>query len=170
MDIKIYILISLTILIFIYYLFLKYFENKINILEEEIKRLFLERSDLIPSVFDVSNDFLNKHEDIFHEILNLRKIEFSQSSNNLELNTILETKKLIHHEINFIFKICNKHPKLIKEAKFIYLRNLIIQKSQEIWKNLEKYKIAISLFNKLIFYKNITILGLIFPISKKVKV
>lgn len=170
MNITIYILIALTVLIFIYYLFLKYNENKINILEEEIKNLFLERTNLIPSVFEISNGFLNKHEDIFHEIINLRKIEFSQANNNLELNAILKTKKLIHHEINFIFKICNKHPKLIKEAKFIYLRNLIIQKSEEIWRNIEKYKIVVLIFNKLIFYKNITILWLLFPVSKKNKI
>lgn len=170
MNILIYLLITFFILLFIYYLFLKYYENKINNLEKEIKNLFLERTNLIPSVFEVSNDFLNRHNDIFHEFLNLRKIEFSQANNNLELNSILETKKLIHHEINFIFKICNKHPKLIKEAKFIYLRNLIIQKSEEIWNNLEKYKIAISIFNKLIFYKNITIIWIFFPISKKIKI
>ncbi|MDQ7009839.1 MAG: hypothetical protein Q9M94_06100 [Candidatus Gracilibacteria bacterium] len=170
MSIFIYILITLTVIIFLYYIFLKYSENKINLLEEEIKKLFLERTALIPSVFEISNLFLNKHEDIFHEILNLRKVEFSQSNNNLDLYLILKTKKLIHHEINFIFKICNKHPKLIKEAKFIYLRNLIIQRSDKIGKNIEKYKKDIYYLNKLIFYKNITIIGLLFPIYKKIKI
>ena len=153
--------------IFLYYIFLKYIENKIFNLEEKIKKLFLERSNFIPWVYEISNGFLNRHNEIFHEILNLRKIEFSQDANNLELVEIIETKKLIHHEINFIFKVCNKHNQLIKEAKFIYLRNLIIKKSADIWENIEKYRKAIKYFNKLIFYKNITIIWLIFPISKK---
>jgi hypothetical protein len=82
----------------------------------------------------------------------------------------MNTKKLIHHEINFIFKICNKHPELIKEWGFIYLRNLIIKKSNKIWDKIEKYKKAIKILNKLIFYKNITIIWLFFPISKKQKI
>jgi hypothetical protein len=88
----------------------------------------------------------------------LRKIEFSETNNNLELYQVMNTKKLIHHEINFIFKICNKHPKLIREEKFIYLRNLVIKKSNKIGKNIEKYKIAIQILNKFISYKNMTIL------------
>jgi len=165
-----YILLVFILLIWAYYIFLKYSENKINILEEKIKKLFLERTSLIPWVFEISDKYLTKHDEIFHEILNLRKIEFSQSNNNIDLAHIMHTKKLIHHEINFIFKICNKHNKLIKEARFIYLRNLIIEKSSEIWNNIENYKTAISILNKLIFYKNITIIWILFPISKKQKI
>jgi hypothetical protein len=110
-----YILIALIIIIFFYYIFIKHSENKINKLEEKIKKLFLERTSLIPSVFEISDKYLNKHDEIFHEILNLRKVEFSQANNNIDLAHIMNTKKLIHHEINFIFKICNKHPELIKE-------------------------------------------------------
>jgi len=110
-----YILIVIIIIVFIYYIFLKYSENKINNLEENIKKLFLERTSLIPAVFEISEKYLNKHDEIFHDILNLRKIEFSQANNNIDLSHIMNTKKLIHHEINFIFKICNKHPELIKQ-------------------------------------------------------
>lgn len=154
-------------ILFFYYIFIKHTEKKINKLENKIKNLFLERTSLIPSVFEVSEDFISKHDDIFYEILCLKKIEFSQANNNLEMYEIIEIKKLIHHEVNFIFKVCNKHPKLIQNAEFIYLRNLVINKSQLIWEKIEIYKRAIDIFNKLIFYKNITILGYLFYISKK---
>ena len=137
METIIYLLIAIILIIFIYYIFIKYSEKKINNLENKIKKLFLERTSLIPAVFEISDRYLNKHEEIFHEILNLRKIEFSQANNNIELVNILNTKKLIHHEINFIFKICNKHPELIKEASFIYLRNLIIKKAKKFEKILK---------------------------------
>lgn len=170
METIIYLLIAIILIIFIYYVFIKYNEKKIDNLENKIKKLFIERTSLIPAVFEISEKYLNKHDEIFHEILNLRKIEFSQENNNIDLLHIMNTKKLIHHEINFIFKICNKHPELIKEASFIYLRNLIIKKSDEIWKNIKNYKIYINILNKLIFYKNITIIWLLFPISKKQKI
>jgi len=170
MEIIYYIIWGVFLLLIIYYIFLKFYENKVNLLEEKIKKLFLERTALIPWVFEVSDIFLTKHDEIFHEILNLRKIEFSQANNNIPLSETMSTKKLIHHEINFIFKVCNKHPKLIKEWNFIYLRNLIIKKSSKIWKEIEKYKMVTKKLNKLIFYKNLTIIWLLFPISKKVKI
>jgi len=170
MEIIYYIIWGVFLLLIIYYIFLKFYENKINLLEEKIKKLFSERTALIPWVFEISNIFLTKHDEIFHEILNLRKMEFSQANNNIPLSEIMSTKKLIHHEINFIFKVCNKHPKLIKEWNFIYLRNLIIKKSSKIWKEVKKYKMVTKKFNKLIFYKNLTIIWLLFPISKKVKI
>jgi len=170
MNIIYYIIWTTFLIVFLYFIFLKFYEKKIDLLEEKIKKLFLERTALIPSVFEVSDIFLTKHEQIFHEILNLRKMEFSQANNNIPLSEIMSTKKLIHHEINFIFKVCNKHPKLIKEWSFIYLRNLIIKKSNEIWTNIEKYKIVTEKLNKLIFYKNITLIWLFFPISKKTKI
>lgn len=132
MDTLLYIMIFIIFSIFFYYIFLLYIERKINNLEKKIKKKFIEKTSLIPAVFEISNQYLNKHNEIFSEILQLRKIEFSQDNNNLDLVDIIATKKIIHHEINFIFKICNKHNELIKEAKFIYLRNLIIKKSNDI--------------------------------------
>jgi len=160
---------SLTLLV-IFFAFLKYREYKIGLLEEKIKTLFLQRTALIPSICEVSKPYLNKHEDIFCEILKLRKKEFSESSSHIELYRELETKKLIHHEINFIFKVCNKHNKLIKEGKFIYLRNLIIQRSSAIWENIALYKHVNKQQNKLIHYKNMTILWFLLPVSKKTEI
>jgi hypothetical protein len=67
---------------------------------------------------------------------------------------------LIHNEYNFIFRIANKHPKLQKKWNFIYIRELIIEKSKEIWDMLENYKLKTKLYNKLVllnFYKKHTI-------------
>ncbi len=169
MEINLYIFIIIAFLIF-YYIFLKFYEYKINQIENKIKNLFLERSSLIPSVFEVSKTFLTKHNEIFNEILNLKKIEFAQSNNNLSLFEMMNNNSLIHHEINFIFRISNKHPQLIKQAEFIYLRNFIIKKSNLIWKNLLIYKKTSKNLNQLIFYKNITIIWLLLPINKKIMI
>ncbi len=169
-EIFLYIIWCFTFFIFLFFLFLKYREYKIRVLEEHIKSLFLERSALIPSIYEISKPYLTKHDDIFSEVLKLRKREFLESTWKINLHSILQTKKLIHHEINFIFKICNKHHSLIKEWKFIYLRNLIIEKSNAIWTKIELYKKINSQQNKLISWKNITVIWFFMYISKKVEI
>ncbi len=169
-DIFLYIAWIVVALIFIFFVFLKYRESKITRLENSIKSLFLERTALIPAIYEISKPYLTKHDDIFNEILKLRKREFAESTWEINLHSILQTKKLIHHEINFIFKVCNKHHSLIREGKFIYLRNLIIEKSNTIWTQIRLYKKINAQQNKLINWKNYTFIGLFFYISKKVEI
>ncbi len=165
----IYILIwCLFVSVFVLYLFIKYRESQVNQQEEYIKRLFLERTALIPSIYEISREFLNKHDDIFAEILKLRTQEFGEDSRYNILYKILPTKKAIQHEINFLFKVCNKHPKLIQEWKFIYLRDVLMKKSNEISKQLEAYKKSSHDFNKLVSFKNKTVIGYLFPIDEKI--
>ena len=154
-------------LVFIFYMILKRKERQINTLEDKIKNIFLERTWIVPALFEVSRSQLNQHETIFHEILQLRKLEFAQSEKD-SIYKMLPTKKLIHYEINFIFQLCNKHPRLIRKAKFIYLRNVIIEKSALLWKNIIYYKKSVTLFNRLITVKNFTIIGFLLPIRKKI--
>ena len=73
----------------------------------------------------------------------------------------------MHKEINFIFKVCNKHPKLLREWKFIYLRELLLDKSNELWEKIEIYKQIIEKFNFMIKLKNLTIIWLLIQINYK---
>jgi len=66
--------------VFLFFVFLKYRENKIKALENSIKSLFLERTALIPAIYEVSKPYLTKHDDIFDEVLKLRKREFAEST------------------------------------------------------------------------------------------
>ncbi len=170
MDIILYALWFFGIIIFLFFLFLKYREYKITHLENSIKRLFLERTALIPAIYEISKPYLTKHDDIFNEVLKLRKREFAESAWNINLHWLLQTKKLIHHEINFIFMVCNKHQLLIREWKFIYLRNLIIEKSNSIWTKIEVYKKITAQQNKFINWKNTTLIWFFFYISKKIEI
>lgn len=158
------ILVTATILLSVLILLLK---NKINSLENYIKNLFNIRTNIIPSLFEVSHTNLVRHDEIFREIVKLRKISFSERSLSRDLHEIIGTEQLIHNELNFIFKICNKHQKLIKNWKFIYLRELVISNSSNIWEYLKLYKNIIKKYNSLIKIKNYTLIGLLIPISKK---
>ena len=115
----------------------------------------------------MTKDYLNKHNEIFNELLILKKIDFSENSFYIKLTEKTTTYKKIHNELNFIFKVCNKHPKLNKNANFLYTREVIIEKSSELWTKLEIYKKIIIKFNNLVSIKNFTIVWLLIPIYKK---
>ena len=159
----------LSTIVVILFVMLKIKEYQLNILEQHIQTLFIERTWILPSFFEVSKSFLTKHDDIFKELLLLRKQEFSEEWLWYTLFKSYPTKKLIHHEINFIFRICNKHPKLIKAWKFIYLRNLLMEKSSHIGSNISEYKQLVKVFNKLVSIKNKTIIWLFLPLRKKIE-
>lgn len=150
--------------------FLYLLRKKIEKLEYKISSLFRQRASLIPSLFDVSESHLNRHSDIFHEIVILRKQEMLENDLTTEVGLIIDMEKMIHHELNFIFKVCNKHPKLLKIAKFVYIRDLFIDTSYHIGKNISVYKDISEKYNQLLKIKNYSVLGLLFPIAKKMSI
>jgi len=149
------------------YIFLYFFHLKLKKLEMRILELFTSRTNTVPALFKISKDFLTKHDDIFAESLRLRKREFSLYEWNPSILEIIEVEGKIHHEINFIFKVCNKHPKLLKNGNFIYLREIVIQRSQSIGKSVDLYKNMCQKFNTFIDIKNYSIIWIILPIRKK---
>ncbi len=155
-----------TILVVVY-IFLYMFHRKLELLETRLIALFRSRTDTIPSIYEISKPFLTKHEEIFKESLRLKKTEFSLLENSDKIINLIETEWLIHHEINFIFKVCNKHPGLLKNGNFIYIREVVIDRSRNLWEMVQLYKSMIEKFNKLITLKNYSIIGLLLPISRK---
>lgn len=161
--------ISLTIYC-IFILFIYLLKNKIEVLEKEIIQLFKEKNNQIPSIFEITKGNVNKHKEIFNEILSLKKKDFLENSIYSKISEKSNTYKKIHNEFNFIFRICNKNPKLNKIWNFLLLKDIIILKSYNIWQKIELYKKIIIKFNRLILIKNISIIWLIIPISKKINI
>lgn len=95
-------------------------------------------------------------------------MELHLNNTNTKLYKIIEIEGLIHHEFNFIFKVCNKHKALTEDAKYNYIKEIIIYKSHEIGKNMELYKVIAAKLNKLIKIKNYTLIGAFIPIEKRV--
>lgn len=151
-------------ILFLIFLFL--LQNKINILNKYIYDLFSEKNNLIPSIYDVTKKQLTKHDEIFHHILDLRTQDFWENNVAHDIVHKMKTYEQIHSELNFIFKVANKHPKLLKNERFLFVRDLIIEKSYSISQKLELYKTISKKFNKLVTIKNYSIIGLFIPISK----
>ena len=61
-------------------------------MEKRIKSKFISRTNLVPSIFEISKNHISKHEEIFKEILRLRKVEFNESENTEEIAEMIETE------------------------------------------------------------------------------
>ena len=165
------ILIGIVVLVLIaYYAFLYWYDYKLRRLEYMILQSFGKRTNIIPALYEVTRDVLVKHDQVFAQSLQLRKQEFAKLATSTNLHQFIELEVSIHKELNFIYKVCSKHPKMMRNNKFIYLREMLIDRSSEIGYRLERYKKQIQTFNKLIFIKNLTVIGLFVPISKKMEI
>lgn len=144
------------------------FDKKVQKLEKQIILLFEKRTHLVPSLYEVTKKYLNKHQEVFQEITHLRKIEFSNYNESFLQR--IQTETLIHHELNFIFKVANQHQKIQKDEKFLLIRDLFLDNSYEIGKKIEVYKKVISLLNKWIQLKNFTLIGIFISIEKRMEI
>ena len=155
------------ILYLIWYLYFLLYNLKITKKEKEIWQIFVSRTDSITGLFEVSKAYIDRHTEVFSEILSLRKKEFAlmELSDNIKAMYEIETK--IHHELNFIFQICNKDPKILKNKKFLYIREVIVEKSLLLWDNIIQYNKHIYIYNKVSEYKKYTFIWIFLPYYKK---
>jgi len=84
---------------------------------------------MIPALYDISKNFLSKHEDVFEEILNLKR---QQIYNENTFDEEISIQSHIHHELNFIFTVINKHSQIQKNGKYLLLKDLFVENSSEI--------------------------------------
>ena len=166
--IVLFIIFILIFCLFIFFLLL--LNYKILKLEKKIIYLFKEKTNQIPSIYEITKDYLNKHEEIFQEILILKKKDYSENTFYITLIEKTNIYKLIHNELDFIFRICNTNPKIEKDPKFNLIKNNILNKSSEIWDNLVLYKSIVKKYNNLIKLKNITIIWLLIPIHSIISI
>ena len=158
-----FIIFIVLLILAIYSLFLFFLKRKLRKLEKKIISLFLARTNLIPGIFEVSKDTLIRHSDIFREILSLRKLEFTEKENDVEFYQFIETETKVHHELNFIFKICNKHPHLLQDGRFVYLRDLLIDRSMNISESIIIYKWISKKINRILQISRFALIWFFIP-------
>jgi len=158
---------SIAFILLVLYAVVYLFHSKLNNLEWKILNSFSRRTNILPGLFEITRDIIVKHDQVFAQSLTLRKEEFAKMAISDPLFKFMDLEVDLHKEINFIYKVCSKHPKMMKNVKFIYLRGLLIDRSSEIGTQLERYKKFVKTFNKLVTLKNITLIGMLVPISKK---
>ncbi len=155
-----YVAASVIILILIIFnLFVIILKNKILILESILFDLFKRRNYQVSSVYFISEKYLTRHRDVFSEFLKLKRRDFSENSYDLRLDWKIATYKKIHNEINFIFKVCDKHNDLKKNAIYNYIKESIMEKSEVIWDKYSLYKKISEKYKKLLFISKFTLIG-----------
>lgn len=160
---------AIAFLLFAFYGFLYLFYTKLNELEFKIMNNFSKRTNIIPALFEITRDVIVKHDQVFDKSLSLRKEEFAKMAVSEPLFRYMDLEVHLHKELNFIYKVCNKHPKMMKNGKFVYLRWLLIDRSSEIGTHLERYKKFVKKYNFLVLIKDLTIIGFFVPMRKKIE-
>lgn len=132
-----------------------------------IQQAFISRTDTITSLFEVTKPYLERHNEIFQEILSLRKKEFHIIEVSQNPIALFEIESKIHHELNFIFQVCNTHPKLLKDKKFLYVRDIVLDKSSLLGKNISEYNRYLTIYNSMVQRKNLSGIWILLPFQKK---
>jgi hypothetical protein len=65
MEIFYVIIVMIIILAILFNIFIYIYNQKIELLQKEIIKLFNERRDLIPSFYEITKDYLTKHDEVF---------------------------------------------------------------------------------------------------------
>ncbi|MDD2907094.1 MAG: hypothetical protein PHH98_00490 [Candidatus Gracilibacteria bacterium] len=133
---------------------------KLDLLEKNIITIFNKRNNQVVSIFQVSKLYLTKTDEIFNEFFNLKRKDFGENSFNTSLSNKLNTYKKIHNEIDFIFKVCEKNNKIQLNPIFLYLKDSILDKSNDIGKNLKLFNNIKKEYNLYKKISKFTILGL----------
>ena len=140
MPYLIIIIIIIFLIIWFYLSFVIAFRLKLNKLEEILMSLFKKRNYKIVSLYYATDDFLSKHNEVFAEYVELKEKDFKESSLNYNIENKLSTYKMLHNEINFIFKICELNEKVKLTPKYNYIKHDILAESDNVWKKYAFYK------------------------------
>lgn len=77
--------------------------------------------------------------------------------------SLLEANGRIHHEIQFIFTVANKHHKVNLDGNFLYVRDFLIEHEAELKAAVRELAAATLLRNRMYRWKNLLLAGLPFP-------
>lgn len=147
-DISIYLAIFIIFCIFSFIIFVIFLRNKLNILEKELKLKFKKRNYKIISIFYISERFINKHSEVFAEIISLLKKDFNEDKSNINFENKIDTYKKIKKEMDFIFKICNWNWVLVQVPQYNYIKTEMENLWIDISKNYNLYEEKANYYKK----------------------
>ena len=128
--------------------------------ERKIVGAFMEKITKIPALVEVMRKYISD-ERVFENIIRL--YERSVSSKYAVMYDVLEENKALHGEIAFLLKYAVKTPLLHKDGNFHSARDRILFYENPLQKHLGVLNGQIVSYNRLRKWKNITLIGFLFP-------
>jgi hypothetical protein len=121
--------------------------------------LFKRRNSQMVWIYQTVRDDLVKWDEIFKEFFELKRREFWENGFDINLENKLLTYKKIHNEINFIFKTCEKRRSIQINPIYSYLKDLVYDKSEQIWNRMYLYEEIKKKYDNYKFFSHITLIG-----------
>lgn len=166
MENNIYYIITSIIWIYllVYILMYKFYIKKVNKIEKKIITTFFAKVSKIPGLVEVMRPYV-ADESAFTDLIKLHTSVMIRKYDTIYI--LLEHNAKIHWEFTFLMKLSMQIPDLQKNEQFLYIREFIIKYEKYIKNNFQSYNENVEKWNKFIFIKNLTIIGLILPWRKK---
>jgi len=156
----------LVLILFVFILLIATKSSDIKKIEGKIFELFYSKINKIPALVELIKKEV-ENEEVYSEIIKLHsgvlRSKFDTFYDLLEINA------RIHKEFLFLMNLAIRQPDLATDGNFIYLRDFIIFYEKNIGKEIEKINLEIQKYNKLIGLKNMTIIGFLVPVFRKVE-
>lgn len=151
-NIVIYILIELSL-------------KKIKHKELEIIELFIAKINKVPSLIEIMKKYTN-HPDIFEDTILIHKYGIIHNIKSVE--DLRELNFRLHREFQFLMNLSSKIRELHRDGNFLYIRNYIIFYENNMNKLLKETTVFLDKYNRLVKFKNVSILWLLFPFKEKI--
>jgi len=163
MNYLLYIIFFIIFILFIVNILLYLYNKIINNIEKKINILFDEKLWIIPGLFEISDNFITKHSNVFEESLKIFKLDSTICDPSIAFTNRYYIISLLDKEFDFLFKIFNKNKKIIRNYKFLYLKDIIINNNISIWRELDIYNNTIKKYNILIKWNNLFLIWYLLP-------
>ncbi len=162
MDFIIPIIVAVLLLSYLgVYFFLK---NQILRVEKKIIQTFLLKVSKIPALIEVMREYV-VDEGAFDTVTELHSDVMVRQFDSIY--TLLEHNARIHREFLFLMKLAVQIDALQKNEQFLYIRDFIISYERNLKKDFDAYNRTVSRWNTFVNIKNMTLIGIIFPGSKR---
>ena len=164
MDLYYFLIAVVAIYLVVYSAFFFFYSKKVQKIENAIISRFLLKVSKIPSLIEVMRNFV-ADESAFDSLTKLHSTAMIHRYETIYV--LLEHNARIQAEFAFLMKLSMQIPDLQKHAQFVYIRDFIIKYEHDIKKFFDSYNTEVEYWNRFVFFKNCTIIGLLLPGRKK---
>jgi len=141
-----------------------FFRSRIFRVEKKIIHTFLLKVSKIPALIEVMRPYV-VDEKAFDSVTELHSDAMTRRFDSIY--ALLEHNARIHREFLFLMKLAVQIDDLQKNAQFLYIRDFIIDYERNMKKDFDLYNQAVEQWNTFVNIKNLTLVGILFPGSKR---